>query len=83
VDDLPEAITKQPPRYPDRAREQNVDGTVIVAALVCEHGRVRDMRVRKSVPLLDEESLWTVSLWVFRPARRAGVAVPHWTDVPV
>jgi len=83
IDELPEATTKVPPVYPDRARERNIDGTVILRTLVCEHGRVCDLRIKESVPELDESAAYSVSQWVYRPARREGKDVPCWVDVPV
>ena len=38
VEELPEAITKVAPQYPDLAREASVDGTVMVQALVGKDG---------------------------------------------
>ena len=42
VEELPEAITKVNPVYPDIAREAGVDGTVMVQALVGKDGKVKD-----------------------------------------
>jgi protein TonB len=65
------------------AREAHVDGLVVVAALVCEHGYVVDVRVATSIPMLDAAAVAAVRQWVFQPARRGLKAVPFWTDIPV
>jgi len=82
-DAVPEASLKVAPRYPDAAREAGVDGTVIVAALVCEHGRVVDEAIVESIPMLDAAALEAVSGWTFVPARYQGRPVARWVDVPV
>jgi protein TonB len=84
VEELPEAITKVPPSYPDAAREAGVDGTVLVQALVGKDGRVADTRIQKSIPMLDAAALASVRQWRFKPAlgaKQQPVAV--WVAVPV
>ena len=83
VEELPEAITKVPPTYPDLAREANVDGTVMVQALVGKDGRVKDTRVVKSIPMLDASALAAVKQWVFKPALSNNKPVAVWVAVPV
>jgi periplasmic protein TonB len=83
VDAEPEAVTNVPPRYPDVAREKGVDGMVIVAALVCEHGHVIETRIASSIPLLDSASRDAVDGWTFKPATQAGRNVSYWVKVPV
>jgi protein TonB len=83
VEELPEAITKVPPLYPDLAREAGVDGTVMVQALVDKSGRVRDTRVVKSIPMLDAAAVAAVKQWVFKPALSNNRPVAVWVAVPV
>jgi len=83
VEELPEAITKVPPTYPDMAREANVDGTVMVQALVGKDGRVKDVRVVKSIPMLDQSAMDAVKRWVFKPALSNNKPVAVWVAVPV
>jgi protein TonB len=83
VEELPEAITKVPPTYPDMAREANVDGTVMVQALVGKDGRVKDVRVVKSIPMLDQSATEAVRKWVFKPALSNNKPVAVWVAVPV
>lgn len=83
VEELPEAITKVPPAYPDIAREAGVDGTVLVQALVGKDGRVRDTRVVKSIPMLDQAAVAAVKQWVFKPALSNNKPVAVWVAVPV
>jgi len=81
VEELPEAITKVPPSYPDVGRD--VQGTVLVQALVGTDGRVKDTKVLKSVPMLDEAAMAAVRQWVFKPAMAKGRPVAVWVAVPV
>jgi TonB family protein len=83
VEELPEAITKVPPNYPDAARAAGAQGTVLVQALVLEDGTVGDWRVVQSVPGLDEAAVAAVRQWRFKPALNKGVPVAVWVAVPV
>ena len=83
VEELPEAITKVNPAYPDIAREANVDGTVMVQALVGKDGKVKDTKVVKSIPMLDAAAVAAVKQWVFKPALSNNKPVAVWVAVPV
>ena len=83
VEELPEAVTKVPPVYPDLAREAGVDGTVLVQALVGKDGKVKDTRVVKSIPMLDASAVAAVTQWVFKPALSNNKPVAVWVAVPV
>ena len=83
VEELPEAVTKVNPVYPDLAREAGVDGLVMVQALVGKDGKVRDVRVVKSIPMLDEAAKAAVRQWVFKPALSNNKPVAVWVGVPV
>jgi TonB family protein len=83
VEELPEAVTKVPPMYPDDARESKVQGVVVVQALVIEDGSVADCRIVSSIPLLDEAAIAAVRQWRFKPALTAGKPVAVWVAVPI
>ena len=83
VEELPEAVTKVQPIYPDLAREAGVDGTVMVQALVGKDGRVKDTKVVKSIPMLDQAATTAVKGWVFKPALSNNKPVAVWVAVPV
>ena len=83
VEELPEVVTKIPPDYPDLARSAGVDGTVQIQALVGKDGHVKDTRVVKSIPMLDEAALKAVRRWVFKPALSNNKPVAVWVAVPV
>ena len=83
VEELPEAVTRIAPIYPDLAREAGVDGTVMVQALVGKDGKVKDVRVVKSIPMLDDAAKSAVRQWVFKPALSNNKPVAVWVGVPV
>jgi protein TonB len=83
VEELPEAVTKVSPDYPDLARSANVDGTVLVQALVGKDGRVKDAKVVKSIAMLDAAAVAAVRQWVFKPALSNNKPVAVWVAVPV
>ncbi len=86
ADVLPELVYAPKPPYPARSRDLGEEGTVIIAILVGEDGKVRDSRVATSSghPLLDGSALATVrQKWRFRPGRSAGEPVERWVRVPV
>jgi protein TonB len=83
VEELPEAMTKAFPAYPDEARKNGIDGLVMVQALVGTDGRVKDVKVVKSIPMLDEAALACVRQWRFKPALSHGNPVAVWVGVPV
>jgi TonB family protein len=80
----PTAPKKKPPcALPPDARDAPVEGTVVLAALVCEHGRVAATRVIESVPMLDAAATDCVRLWDFKPAGIQGVPIAAWTRATV
>ncbi|RPJ56994.1 MAG: energy transducer TonB [Acidobacteria bacterium] len=63
------------PIYPDLARAAKVEGMVILEAVINPDGVVRDVRVLRSVPLLDEAALAAVRQWRYTPTMLSGVPV--------
>lgn len=64
------------PVYPTLANAAGLNGIVIVEAIVDETGRVRDAKVLRSIPLLDEAALAAVRQWQYAPTIIDGRAVP-------
>jgi protein TonB len=71
----PQKIADAKPVYPPIARAAGIDGIVIVEAIIDETGAVRDARVLRSVPLLDQAALDAVRQWRFTPSTLNGVPV--------
>jgi TonB family protein len=53
--------------YPEIARQAAVEGVVIVEARTDVDGRVKDVRVLRSVPLLNQAAIDAVRQWVYEP----------------
>jgi periplasmic protein TonB len=64
------------PVYPRVALAGGIEGTVILQAVIDEKGRVREVKVLRSIPLLDDAALQAVAKWQFTPTLLNGTAVP-------
>jgi protein TonB len=75
VADLPVSpvkIADARPIYPDIARAAHVEGTVIMVAVLDTTGRVTQLRVLKSAPMLDQAALDAVRQWRYTPSLYGG-----------
>lgn len=75
VADLPVAprkIADARPIYPEMARAARVEGTVVVEAVLDISGRVTQLRVLRSVPMLDPAALDAVRQWRYTPSLYGG-----------
>ena len=73
----PPARTKYvAPQYPDIARHAKVQGVVILEAVIGADGKVQDLRVLRSIPLLDEAALAAVRDWEYTPTLLNGQPTP-------
>lgn len=63
----PALVKRVPPEYPELAVRAQVEGVVIIEAVVDQEGRVEDVRVLRSVPLLDNAAKAAVRQWVYSP----------------
>jgi TonB family protein len=82
-DEPPQAISKVSPVYPQAARDQRVQGTVIIRALIDTEGSVAQAAVLTSIPGLDEAAIESVRQWRFRPARSGGKPLAVWMSIPI
>ena len=83
VEELPEVVARVAPRYPERARQGGIEGTVFVQALVGADGTVRDALIASGPSDLRDEALAAIWQWRFKPARTNHDAVPVWVAVPM
>lgn len=72
----PRKIRDVPPSYPPVAQAARVQGVVILEAVVGGDGRVTEVKVLRSVPLLDDAAIAAVRQWVYTPGMRCGRPVP-------
>jgi len=72
----PTKIRDAPPIYPVIAQSARVQGLVILEAVIGTDGRVKEARVLRSIPLLDQAALDAVRQWVYTPTLLNGVPIP-------
>lgn len=71
-------------KYPEIAKENNIQGKVIVRFCVNSKGNIEQISIFKGVdPALDAEAIRVVKTFPkFKPGRQSGVPVPVWFIVP-
>ncbi|MEI6049195.1 MAG: energy transducer TonB [Bacteroidota bacterium] len=72
-------------QYPDVAKENNIQGRVIIRFCVTSKGGVSQVSILKGVdPELDAEAIRVVNtLPTFKPGKQGGKPVPVWYMVPI
>ena len=72
-------------RYPESAREKNIQGKVVIKFCVTATGSIDQISVLKGLsPDVDAEAIRVVKTFpVFLPGKKEGVAVPVWFLVPI
>ena len=68
----PAKLVHVDPIYPDIAAGARVEGLVILEATIDGAGKVKDLRIIKSVPLLDDAATAAVRQWEYAPTIVAG-----------
>jgi TonB family protein len=64
----PPRLTKRvKPIYPLKARQDHVEGIVILEATTDVYGRVTEVKVLRSIPKLDQAALEAVKQWIYEP----------------
>jgi len=80
----PKPVYTPDPEYSERARKKKINGTVVVAMIVTPEGRVRDVKIAKSLDEgLNKQALAAVSTWKFEPATKDGKPVAVHLNVDV
>lgn len=72
----PNKIKDSKPVYPDIAKQARVQGIVILEAIIDPQGNVTNVRVLRSIPLLDQSAIDAVKQWKYEPTLLNGVPVP-------
>jgi protein TonB len=71
----PDRVVNVRPVYPPMAIAARVSGSVIIEAIIGTDGHVRDAKVLRSIPLLDDAALKAVRQWRYTPTLLNGVPV--------
>ena len=64
------------PVYPPEAAAAGVEGVVIAELVIDESGEVKDAKIVRSIPLLDDAALKAVRNWHYEPTIVNGQPVP-------
>ena len=72
----PRKVRDVAPDYPPVARSARVEGVVILEAVIGADGRVTDVRVLRSIALLNAAAIEAVRQWQFTPTRLNGEPAP-------
>ncbi|MCK9333345.1 MAG: energy transducer TonB, partial [Candidatus Cloacimonetes bacterium] len=83
-DDPPVVIGSISPVYPEFAKRNGVQGTVVLEVEVLKDGSVRNIHVKKSVPGgLDEAAIEAIRKVRFQPGKSSGQPVDVLLIIPV
>jgi TonB family protein len=63
----PRLVKQVDPVYPQIARQSRVEGVVILEAQTDQYGRVKSVKILRSIPLLDQAAIESVRQWVYEP----------------
>jgi periplasmic protein TonB len=80
----PEAVSQVAPTYPTELRKAKIEGSVTLAFVLNEGGRVEDARVENSSrPEFEKPALEAIRKWRFRPGMKDGQAVRTFVRIPM
>jgi len=81
----PKVIQKVPPVYPATAKDERIQGTVILDAVIGTDGAPKSLRVVSSTvdPALAKAAVDAVKQWRYEPTLRNGQPVEVTTTIPV
>lgn len=83
----PYVIRRYPLEYPRFAKNNRIDGTVILQVEVFTDGTVGHIEVIQSVMsdpcVLSEAAINSVKKWKFSPAKKDGKPIACWATIPV
>ena len=72
----PTQLKRVDPVYPEVARLAHVEGLVILEATTDIYGRAQNIKVLRSIPLLDQAAIDAVKQWVYEPVIINGKPIP-------
>jgi protein TonB len=74
----PSILSKVNPAYPPTARQENIEGTVVVKIQILTSGRTGEVSIARSsgYPILDAAAIAAVEQWQFIPAKNLSTGQP-------
>jgi len=84
VDERPQPVRRADPELPRRIVDEQIEGRVVVRALVDALGRVSEVEIIEANPpdTFEPHVLEAVEQWEFQPASYEGEAVKTWIELP-
>lgn len=82
VSDKPVLVQKVNPVYPELARKAGVEGMVVVKVLIDTNGDIEDVKIMKSIPMLDDAALEAARMFKFTPGKQRDRLVKVWMQIP-
>jgi TonB family protein len=80
----PEKVSGADPRYTKNARSQQIEGVLIVEAIIDRHGNVKGLELLQGLESeLDEAALRALETWKFKPATLDGCPVEVYRGLTV
>jgi protein TonB len=76
-------LKKVNPKYPNKARENRIQGTVVLHAVISKDGDIADLTVVSGDPLLAKSALKAVKQWKYKPYLLQGRPVEVDTQITV
>jgi periplasmic protein TonB len=76
-------IKRVNPKYPSKAREDGIQGTVVLRAVISKDGDIAELSVVSGDPLLVKSATKAVKQWKYRPYLLGGKPVAVDTEIRV
>jgi protein TonB len=76
-------VKKVQPKYPPKARQNGIQGTVVLRALIGKEGDIVDLSVVSGDPLLVKSAVKAVKQWKYKPYLLQGNPVEVDTEILV
>lgn len=76
-------IYQVPPRYPQDAKDEHIQGTVRLEAIIGRDGSINELKVLSGDPLLVDAATQAVRKWRYKPTTIQGQPVEVVTEVDV
>ena len=76
-------LTRVQPHYPEEARQQRIQGAVVLKALVGADGSVQELKVISGDPRLVQAATDAVRQWRFQPHRSKGQSTGFETQITI
>lgn len=71
--------------YPERAKQRNLEGSVLVSVQVSDKGKVSQIEILESSPpgVFDEAVKEASKSWTFTPGKYQGLPISTWVNIPI